>query len=178
MFTFQKPNASIHNSKFNLFHYTQFMITQPHVYFNALNDYSLEISEENNKPTSKRDSSSFFLENNKPIKTVEYNGHYWIADGYHTLFRGLLSNYDYFLTEVNMMYCPAWKKGPTKYLDLYMDRYNENKSYKRVEKINFCTQPNPVKDCDKLLDKFINLCETKLDIHVFNYFEEIVSSKL
>lgn len=115
-------------TSFHLVYYKNIISCQNWVYLLGL---------ENNKNYNNVNTqfNEYFLEDG-PIKVVHSEGKYWVIDGHHRYFRGLINGYQYFLVEQNNFYRPPCENIPKK-IDVFITRPKndyELKDYIKVDK--------------------------------------------
>lgn len=109
-------------TKFKLVHKDDFIITQDWVYLDGLKDKKEHLNVNNQ-------FNEYYLEG-EPIKTLEdINNKYWLVDGHHRYFRGILNGYEYFLVENSNT-----RDKEIKCLNVYTERPKDNDKLKKADK--------------------------------------------
>ncbi len=99
--------------------------------------YLLGLENKKNYGNSNTQFNEYFLDEG-PIKVVYSEGKYWIVDGHHRYFRGIMNGYKYFLVEQNNFYRPPCDDIP-KQIDVFITRPKNDydvKDYIKVPKYN------------------------------------------
>lgn len=151
--------------KFILVHKSNIIPCQDWISLDSLKPIS-EIDKKTNEANTM--FHEYYL-NEGPIKVQERNGKYWIIDGHHRYYRGINTGYNYFLVENSMFYNPCSDNdNGNKLYNVYKERYNETKYYKKVDLFD-----NQSEEILKKFEKILGFPQV-----YFQRYKEIKQSKL
>jgi hypothetical protein len=89
-----------HDTTFELVHYRDVVLTQEWATLDGLKTKQIEMDKNKEIPVN-NEFNEYFL-GHQPIRAKkDDNNKYWIIDGNHRFYRGLLQGYNYFLLEVH-----------------------------------------------------------------------------
>jgi hypothetical protein len=139
----------INGVKFMLVYYKNFVLSQSMVYLEELKKTDIS---KNSKSNSQYEE--YYL-HEKPIKVSEYNGQYWIVDGYHRFYKGLLLGYKYFLVENYFGWNPSSFENIQEF-NIYEKRPEDNVKFIEVDKFS--------NDDENIIKQFISMSKDKFGI--------------
>lgn len=148
----------INSVKFSLVHINNLIPVQSWISLDALKEKEkLKVFPDMYKKNPGTQFNEYFLEIT-PIKVSEIEGKYYIIDGHHRFYRGLLNNYKYFLVEhIGSLYKPCNNQMPLT-IDVFLTRPENDydlKNYRKVKKFcsNYKEEEELLKDLIKKLSK-------------------------
>ncbi len=152
----------INSTKFLIVHRKNLVPTQNWISIDGLRNIT-------SKESPNMRFNEYFL-SGEPIKVEENNGLYYIIDGHHRYYRGLVNGYNYFLTENNNMYNPVGTKFITNF-DVYKSRKMETKTYIPIDEYT-------TDDEEEYLTKLINCMKNIYNVNIILKRFVSINSKL